>query len=90
MLDEHRTTQYQVRIVDVIPSGCPEVGDLALVQFYEWMVGGATNRRLIPLRELATERWILFADMEDANDYYTNVASVRDKSIRARREEKKQ
>jgi hypothetical protein len=88
MLDEHNTTKYQALIIDVIPSGCPEVGDLALVQFYEWMIGEPTNRRLIPLRELATEHWKLFSSLEEANDYYTSVASPRDKMIRARLEKK--
>jgi hypothetical protein len=88
MLDEHRTTKFQVTIVAVVPSGCPEVGDLALVQFYDWIIGEPTNRRLIPLRELATEQWKLFASMQEANDYYANVASHRDDAIRAKLEKK--
>lgn len=82
-LDEHGTTKYQIAILDVIPSGASDVGDLALVQFYEWFVGSPTNRRLIPLKELATPEWKLFANLEDANDYYNNVAAPRDKRIRS-------
>jgi hypothetical protein len=52
------------------------------------MVGAPTNRRLIPLRELATEQWKLFASMEEANDYYTNVAARRDEAIRAKAEKR--
>lgn len=86
MLDEHRTTKYQIQVVDVISSGADDTGDLALVQFYDWIAGSPTNRRLIPLKELATEKWILFINIEEANDYYNNVASHRDKAIRSRLE----
>jgi hypothetical protein len=81
-LDEHGTTKYQIRVLEVFPSGSPEAGDLALVQFYSWIVGEATNRRLIPLKELATPGWKFFADLEDANDYYEHVARHRDEHIR--------
>ena len=83
-LDEHGTTLYQISIVAVIPSGCGHIGDLALVQFYEWFVGEPTTRRLIPLTELATPDWKLFANLEDANYYYENVARHRDERIRKR------
>lgn len=83
-LDEHGTTNWQISILSVFPSGCPEVGDLALVQFYSWFIGEPTNRRLIPLRELATPTWKLFENLEDANSYYEHVAQPRDKHIRAK------
>ena len=87
-LDEHGTTKYQISILDVFPSGSTEAGDLALVQFYSWMIGEPTNRRLIPLKELATAEWKLFASLEDANDYYEHVARHRDSTIRNRLEQK--
>lgn len=83
-LDEHGTTKYQISILAVFPSGSLEVGDLALVQFYEWMMGQETNRRLMPLKELATPEWKLFANLEEANEYYKHVAGPRDKRIRER------
>lgn len=88
-VDDRGHTVYQVRILDVFPSGSSETGDLALVQFYSWIMGEPTNRALIPLKELATRQWKLFADMEDANDYYENVASKRDAVIDQREEKGK-
>jgi hypothetical protein len=83
-LDDAGTTQYQIEILDVFPSGASDTGDLALVQFFSWIMGEPTNRRLIPLKELATPTWKLFASMSDANDYYEHVAKHRDEKIRAR------
>jgi len=83
-LDENRTTLWQVEILDVFPSGSPDVGDLALVQYYEWLAGYPSTRGLIPLREMATRSWKLFPNMESATAYYKEVASPRDARIRER------
>jgi Restriction endonuclease len=62
-------------IVTVIEE--PE-GSLAVIQFFEWMGGGDTYARLIPVRDLVfhekgqggAKSWRLFATNEARNDYY--------------------
>jgi hypothetical protein len=85
-MDEHRTTEYQIKILAVFPSGAADTGDVALVQFFSWIAGEPSNRRLIPLKELATPVWKFFESIEDANDYYEHVARHRDEGIRKRLE----
>lgn len=71
--NEAGAVQRQAVILAVVPSGNPSVGDLALIQHFEWLTGSASTRRLIPLTSLADERWVLYADTEDMNDHYERV-----------------
>jgi hypothetical protein len=79
--DEHGYVQNQASIVAVFPSANQPVGNLALIQYFDWIVGAPSTQRVISLADLATgygpeagrERWVLFQNMEEANDHYERV-----------------
>jgi hypothetical protein len=67
-------------IVDVFPSGSASVGDLALIEYFEWLDGTPSTRQLIPLTALASARtdpgievWVLYANTEEMKDHYERV-----------------
>jgi hypothetical protein len=71
--DKDGCVQNQAVILEVVPSGS-SVGDLALIQYFEWLVGEPSTRRLLPLTELASsDRWVFYADAEEMNDHYQRV-----------------
>lgn len=80
----------QATILDVIPSGCPATGDMALIQYLDWAMGDPSTRRLIPLAEMASsEQWVLYSSVEDMKDHYERVDAHRNDHIRKQREQKK-
>jgi hypothetical protein len=91
---EDGCVKNQASIIAVVPSGNHAVGDLALIQYYEWFSGGPSTRRLIPLVELASgyglaageERWTFFDNIEGAGYYYEHFARRHDERIWAERE----
>lgn len=83
--NEHGCVENQAAIVAIIPSNNSAVGDLALLQYFEWMMGDASTQRLIPLAELAaSDRWVLYQSPEEMNDHYKRVDEHQNKHIRAR------
>ena len=81
--DERGYTQNQATIVAVIPSGNAQVGDLALIQYFEWIIGGISTRRLVALSELASsEQWVLYSSVDEMNDHYERVDEHRNDHIR--------
>ena len=67
--------ERQAHILAVIPSSSPS-GDLALIEFFGWMMGEPTTRRLISLAELATdERFVLYPSVIAMNEHYERVDS---------------
>jgi hypothetical protein len=92
--DEDGAVQHQAVVVDVVPSGNAAVGDLALIQYFEWPMGEPSTRRLIPLVELASaapgkDRWVLYRDVDDMNDHYERRDKHQNEHIRRRREKAK-
>lgn len=85
-MDEHGRVQNQAMVLDVISSGSTELGDLALIQYYSWIWGEPTTRALIPLREIATPTWVLYANTEDMNAHYSAVDARRNQLINDRLE----
>lgn len=72
--DRNGCVQNQAEIIAIIPSGCTIVGDLALIQYFDWIVGHSSTRRLIPLRDLAaSEQWVFYSSVEEMNDHYERV-----------------
>jgi hypothetical protein len=70
----------QAVILAVIPSGNSTVGDLALIQYFDWMMGDPCTRRLLPLSALAsTDRWVLYASVEEMKDHYERIDKYRDR-----------
>lgn len=81
--DERGYTQNQAMIVDVFPSGSPQAGDLALIQYFEWIIGERSTRRLIALAELASsDQWVLYSSVDEMNDHYERVDHHRNDHIR--------
>jgi hypothetical protein len=72
--DDDGIVERQAAIIEVVPSGSTTVGDLALIQYFEFFMGAPSTRRLIPLSELAsTERWVFYASTEEMNEHYQRV-----------------
>lgn len=87
--DEHERVLNQAMIVEVIPSNSA-VGDLALIQYFEWFIGAPSTRRLIPLSELASsDRWVFYSSVDEMNDHYERVDGHRSEAIRKRLEKEK-
>ena len=87
--DEHGRVLNQVSIVAVIPSNSA-VGDLALIQYFEWMSGEPSTRRLIPLSELASsDRWVLYSSVAEMNDHFQRSDEGRNSAITKRLENEK-
>jgi hypothetical protein len=71
--DENGCVESQATIAAIISTNST-MGDLALLQYYEWFVGEASTRRLVPLSELASsDRWVLYRNLEEMNDHYERV-----------------
>ena len=85
--DADGCVQNQATIIDVIHNG--ESGDLALVGYFDWIMGHPTIRALISLRELAKPEWVFYENVEDMNDHYDRVDEHRNKCIRERLESEK-
>jgi hypothetical protein len=72
--DENGYVQHQAVIVTVISSGNTTIGDLALIQYFEWVSGGPSTRRLISLSEMAsTDQWVFYSSVEEMKDHYERV-----------------
>ena len=82
--DKSGKVQNQATVVAVIPSGNPTVGDLALVQYFEWGVGEPSTRRLVPLSEFAkSDRWVFYSSVDEMKDHYERVDKYRDRHVDA-------
>ena len=65
----------QAMIVAVVPSNAAAVGDLVLLQYFSWIAGDPTNRRLIPLATLASSKaWALYKSVDEMNSEYEYVS----------------
>lgn len=72
--NEFGRANYQGEIVAVFPSGT-DVGELVLIEWFEWLAGSATHQSLVPLRSLLVDprdhqHVKLFENMEHANNYW--------------------
>jgi hypothetical protein len=75
----------QMAIAAVIPSNNVAVGDLVLLQYFEWMMGDRTNQRLVPLTELASsDRWVIYKSVDEMNEHYDRVDHKRNEHIRSK------
>jgi hypothetical protein len=79
--DEQGCVQNQARILAIVPSNST-AGDLALIQYLEWLMGEPSTQRLLPLTELASERWVFYENVEEMNDHYQRVDVHRNEHIR--------
>ena len=79
--DEHGRVENQAEIIDVIPSGSAEAGDLVLLQYYDWIAGQRSTRGLIRLRDMASAAWVFYADPAEMNEHYERVDSHRNERI---------
>jgi hypothetical protein len=71
--DDEGVVKRQAAIVAVVPSHGAE-GDLVWLQYFEWVSGAPSRRRLVRLAELASsERWVLYRTLEEMNDHYERV-----------------
>jgi hypothetical protein len=82
--NEHGGVQYQATIIKIVPSGNANIGDLALIQYYEWISGTPSTQRLIPLVELATSQWVFYSSAEEMNDHYERVGRHQNEHIQRR------
>ena len=81
-LREDGYVQYQACIVGVVPSGCASVGDLALIQYFEWFMGEPSTQRLVPLADIARDdRWVIFRDVAEMNDHFERVDKHRNEHL---------
>ena len=77
----------QAQIIAVFPSNNSTVGDLALVEYYEWISGGTETRALVALSELTDrERWVLYASTDHMNDHYQRVDQHQNRFIHQEQE----
>jgi hypothetical protein len=68
--------QRQAKVLAILESGSSTIGYLALIQYYEWLAGEPSTRRLVSLTELASsERWVFYASVEEMNDHYARIDS---------------
>ena len=73
----------QAQIIAVFPSNNSTVGDLALVEYYEWISSGTETRALVALSELTDrERWVLYA----STDHYQRVDQHQNRFIHQEQE----
>jgi hypothetical protein len=76
--------QTQATILAIVPSNS-SIGDLALIQYYDWNIGAATTQQLIPLTELANARWWIFSDhverFPDSGEFDENYAEHHNDAI---------
>ena len=77
----------QAQIIAVFPSNNSTVGDLALVEYYEWISSGTETRALVALSELTDrERWVLYASTDHMNDHYQRVDQHQNRFIHQEQE----
>jgi hypothetical protein len=82
--DEHGRVLNQASIVAVIPSNSA-AGDLALIQYIEWMSREPSTRRLIPLSDLASsDRWVLYSSAAEMKDHFQRSDEGRNAAITKR------
>jgi hypothetical protein len=87
--DEHGRVLNQVSIVAVIASNSA-AGDLALIQYFEWISGEPSTRRLIPLSELASsDRWVLYSSVAEMKDHFERSDEGRNTAITKRLDNEK-
>ncbi|MGH7049122.1 MAG: hypothetical protein ACREE5_00525 [Acetobacteraceae bacterium] len=78
----------QATVLAVMPSNNTSVGDLALIQYFDWILGDPSTRRLVSLVELAsTDRWVLYSSVDEMKDHYDRVDAHQNKHIRAQEKE---
>jgi hypothetical protein len=82
--DEHGRVKNQGTIAAVIPSNNHNVGDLVLVQYFDWVMGFPSTRRLVPLSELTTDNWVLYESIKQMTDHYERTDGPRNDAINAR------
>lgn len=72
-------------VLGVVPSGDPVVGEVALVRWFDWVVGDPWNEELVPIAEMAKERerWTLYDSCEGMNHAWET--RERDRMREARR-----
>lgn len=76
----------QAHIVAVFPTNGTG-GDAALIEYFGWLDGGPTNRRLILVSELATDqRWTLYASVAAMSDHFERIDQHRNKWIQRQRD----
>jgi hypothetical protein len=81
--DENDCVRHQAVILDIVPSNDAAVGDLALLQYFDWLMGNPTTQRLVALSEMASsEQWVFYTDYEEMNDHYERVDAPRNEFIR--------
>jgi hypothetical protein len=89
--DERGCVVNQAKILAIVASSNPGVGDLALIQYFEWMGGDPSTQRLLPLTELTvssgsgaagSERWVFYENVEDMNDHYERIDARRNEYLR--------
>jgi hypothetical protein len=89
-LDADGAVDRQAMVVSVFPSGAAPVGDLALIQYFDWIVGQPSTRDVVPLAEMAVPgRYILFSCVEEMNDYWERIARHRTEAIIEKRRVKR-
>ena len=80
--DEDGCVANQAQIVAVFPSNNPSVGDVALIQYYEWF-GSPSTRGLVSLAEPTDrERWVLYRSVNEMIDHYERVDQHQNRHIR--------
>lgn len=75
--DDAGLIKRQATIVDVFPSGNINIGDLALIQYFDWTTGDPAIRGLVPVHELAGEKWVLYGSVEEMRDHFERVDKPR-------------
>jgi hypothetical protein len=90
--NEDGIVERQGVIFTVVSSGAPDVGDLALIQYFEWMMGAPIYEALVPLAELAAdrERWTLYPTCQHMADRWNDYEGNRTKAYWKKQEEKAQ
>jgi hypothetical protein len=85
--DADGCVERQAAVLAVIPSGSTATGNLVLLQFFDWFMGEPSTRRLIPLSELeSSERWVLYASVDEMNEHYERVDAKHAEAVDRRKE----
>ena len=58
------------------------VGDAALLEFFDWIMGAPIYRELVPISELANGGWVLYEDAEAMRDRWEQYESHRREASR--------
>lgn len=79
--DEHGRVENQMVILDVVQSNS-SAGDLALVQYFDWMMGDRSTRALIPLAQMSDpKRWVFYANIDEMNEHYERVDGPKNRML---------